>query len=124
MPWHFRFNGLETQESVLNTMNEIPLLLFSVDGKYTSFRNITYSSINGIVLQYRIEKNWVLNPAGNGHEICRLYQKYHDDEHFRTDATITETSIFLNNRGEYEAVGSYFRKSVMTVAEIDPRRRC
>lgn len=93
MPRHFRFNGPETQESMLYTMNEIPLLLFSVGGKYPSFRNITYSGINGILLQYSIEKNWVLKPAGNGHEICRLYQKYHDDEHFRTDATMTQQSL-------------------------------
>ena len=28
--------------------------------------------------------------------------------------------IFLYNRGEYEAVGSYFRNSAMVVAETDP----
>ncbi len=28
--------------------------------------------------------------------------------------------IFLYNRGEYEPVGSYFRNSVMAVAETDP----
>ena len=91
-----------------------------VDGKYTSYRNIAHSGINGIRLQYRIEKDWVLNPAGNGNEIRRLYQKYHGDEHFRTDATVAEMLIFLCNREEYEAVGSYFRNSVMAVAETNP----
>ncbi len=67
-----------------------------------------------------MEKDWVLNPAGNGNEIRRLYQKYHGDEHFRTGAAVAEMLIFLCNRGEYEAVGSYFRNSVMAVAETNP----
>ena len=91
-----------------------------VDGKYTSYRNIAHSAINGIRLQYRIEKDWKHNPAGGEHEVRRLYQKYHGDVHFRTDATIMEMLIFLYNRGEYEAVGSYFRNSVMAVAETNP----
>ena len=44
-----------------------------VDGKYTSHRNIAHSGINGIRLQYRIEKDWKHNPAGEEHEIRRLY---------------------------------------------------
>lgn len=81
---------------------------------------IAHSGTNGTRLQYRIEKDWKHNPAGDEHEIRRLYQKYHDDGHFRTDASITEMLIFLYNRCEYEAVGSYFRKSIMTVAETNP----
>ena len=91
-----------------------------VDGKYTSYRNIAHSGINGIRLQYRIERDWRHNTAGEEHEIRCLYQKYHDDACFKTGAAITDMLIFLYNRGEYEAVGSYFRNSVMAVAETDP----
>ena len=87
-----------------------------VDGKYTSYRNIAHSGINGIHLQYRIERDWKRNSACDGHEIRRLYQKYHGDEHFRTDATTLEMLIFIYNRCEYEAVDSYFRNSVMAAA--------
>ena len=90
-----------------------------VDGKYTSYRNITHSAINGIRLQYMIEKDWKHNSAGDEHEIKCLCQKYHDDGHFRIDTTITEMPIFLYNREEYEAVGSYFHNSAMAVAEAN-----
>lgn len=91
-----------------------------VDGKYTSYRNTAHSGINGIRLQYRIEKDWKHNTAGDVSGTRRLYQRYHDDGHFRTNTDMSEMLTFLCNREEYEAVGSYFRNSTMAVVETNP----
>ena len=93
---------------------------WKVDGGYTSYANIAHSEINGTHLIYKIESDWKVNPRGTQKGIKRLYQKYRQHDDFNPYATTGEMLNFLYDRGEYAAVGSYFRNIRMDYAVSHP----
>ncbi|MDH2906261.1 MAG: hypothetical protein PXX82_07930 [Methanomassiliicoccales archaeon] len=94
--------------------------VWKVDGGYTSYANIAHSEINGTHLVYRIEADWKINPKGTQKGIKRLYQRYRQHEDFNPYASAGEMLNFLYDRGEYEAVGAYFRNMRMDYAAAHP----
>jgi len=85
-----------------------------VDGKYPTYENIaTAKHEYRTNLIYTPQEHWVHNPKGEPEEIERMYQKYWQEEDFSPEASIGYKLRFLFDRGEYEAVGAYYRNKVM-----------
>jgi hypothetical protein len=85
-----------------------------VDGKYPTYENIAMAKHGYRTdLLYSPQEHWVHNPKGEPEEIERMYQKYWQEEDFSPEASIGYKLRFLFDRGEYEAVGAYYRNKVM-----------
>jgi hypothetical protein len=98
-----------------------------VDDKYATYENIAHSETRGTKMIYKIAEHWVSNPNGDPEEIKRLYQKYHQRDDFVTGADIEFMLRYLNEMGESEAVGAYFRNQRMNEAQEQPkeyRKKC
>lgn len=91
-----------------------------MDGKYNTYENIAHLETSGIRTYYPINEGWEYNPKGEMKEIKRLYQKYHNHPDFQVDASMEFILSFLYERGEYEAVGSYYRNPKMAEYEECP----
>lgn len=91
-----------------------------VDDKYATYENIAQSETQGIKMIYKMAEHWVSNPDGDPKEIKRLYQKYHQEDDFVTGADLEFMLHYLNEKGEKEAVGAYYRNQRMTEAEEHP----
>lgn len=91
-----------------------------VDDKYATYENIAQSEIKGTKMIYGIAKHWVPNPSGDPEEIKQLYQKYHQEDDFVAGADLEFMLHYLNNKGNYETVGAYFRNQRMTEDEEHP----
>lgn len=88
-----------------------------IDDKYATFENIAYSELNGVSLYYKIAKNWDYKKEGEPGMIKKLYQKFHQCKDFTPNADLDYMLHYLYHKGEYEAVGSYFRN--MRIAEYE-----
>ncbi len=92
-----------------------------VDGAYVkSLDNIAKSEMNGVHLVYRKQKNWTICKKGTEANIKKQYQKYHDDESFRANATIPFMLDFLHKKGKFKSVGAYFRNKRMGYIDEHP----
>ena len=90
-----------------------------VDDKYATFPNIACSELNKVSLFYKIAENWVPKKEGDTKEIKRLYQKYHKEDDFVVNPSLDFMLQYLHRKGEYEAVGGFFRNQRMEQAESD-----
>lgn len=91
-----------------------------VDDKYATFENIAHCELNGISLYYKIPSHWIYKEEGESGNVKRLYQKYHKEDDFVTGADLDFMLRYLNKKGEYESVGSYFRNCRMAEYEEHP----
>ena len=92
-----------------------------VDGGYVkSLENIAKSEMNGVHLVYKKQKNWTFCRKGTEENIKKQYQKYHDDERFRANATIAYMLDFLHKKGKFKSVGAYFRNQRMKYIDEHP----
>jgi hypothetical protein len=104
--------GLQEQERV-------------VDDKYATFANISSSEIHKVNLFYKIAKHWVVKKEGTQYEIKRLYQKYHKKHDFQVHPSMDFMLRYLYKKGEYEAVGGFFRNQRMTEKDTEIyRKKC
>jgi hypothetical protein len=90
-----------------------------VDDKYATFANISSSEIHTVNLFYKIAKHWVVKKEGTPDEIKRLYQTYHREHDFQVHPSLDFMLRFLYKKGEYEAVGGFFRNQRMKEKETD-----
>ena len=91
-----------------------------VDNKYATFENIARSELNGISLYFKIAKSWNFKEEGKPGEIKKLYQKCHNCSDFIPGANLDFMLLYLFKKGEFEAVGSYFRNCRMAEYEEHP----
>jgi hypothetical protein len=76
--------------------------------------------MNGVHLVYKKQKNWTICKKGTEENIKKQYQKYHDDERFRANATIAYMLGFLHKKGKFKSVGAYFRNKRMKYIDENP----
>jgi hypothetical protein len=86
-----------------------------VDGKYASFENIAYAETNGTHLVYEVQQGWVAKPEVNETAIQRRYQQYHSEPDFRVCSHIGFMLMYLQEKGEHELVGHFYRNKVMAL---------
>ncbi len=92
-----------------------------VDGSYSkSYKNIAMSETKGTRLIYRIQDGWVYNKNGSEEYVKRTYQKYHNADDFRVNASLGFILHYLCEKEEYEVVGAYYRNKRMTYTENNP----
>lgn len=92
-----------------------------VDGSYAkSYKNIAKSETKGTRLIYRIQNGWVYNKNGTEENVKRVYQKYHNADNFRVNASLSFMLHYLCEKEEYEVVGAYYRNKRMIYAENNP----
>ena len=90
-----------------------------VDDKYATFENISSSEIHKVNLFYKIAKHWIFKNEGIPDEIKRVYQKYHKEDDFQVHVNLDFMLRYLYKKGEYEAVGGFFRNQRMKEKETD-----
>lgn len=92
-----------------------------IDGSYVkSYKNIALSETNGTRLKYRKQDGWKYNEKGSLENVKRTYQKYHNDDDFKVNATLDFILNYLCKKEEYEVVGAYYRNQRMEFIENNP----
>jgi len=95
---------------------------WSFDGKYSSKESIAIGEVGyGMKLNYKILKDWVMDPRGNEKDINKAYQKHWCEKEFRPDVKVEYELTFLYERGDLERVGAYCRNRAMERFKADPR---
>lgn len=84
-----------------------------VDDKYATFENIARSETNKVSLYYKIAKNWVPTSKSDLKKLKKLYQRYHKEKDFLVNPNLDFMLQYLYDKGEYEAVGGYYRNQRM-----------